>query len=39
MQNSGPKGAETSIRVRGAHGVEVAGVGRALAGMGIEVGA
>ena len=38
VQNSGPKGAETSIRVRGTSGVEVATVGRALAGMGIEVG-
>ena len=38
VQNSGPVGAETSIRVRGASGVEVATVGRALAGMGIGVG-
>jgi len=38
VQNSGPVGAETSIRVRGASGVEVASVGRALAGVGIGVG-
>jgi len=36
MQNSGPVGAETSIRVRSsARGTEVTTVGRALAGMGI----
>jgi hypothetical protein len=38
VQNSGPEGAETSIRVRGAGGVEVAAVGRAVAGMGIGIG-
>jgi len=33
VQNSGPVGAEAAIRVRGASGVEVAAVGRELAGM------
>ena len=39
VQNNGPVGAETSIRLRVPSGVEVATVGRALAGVGIGVGA
>jgi len=38
VQNSGPKGAETSIRVR-TGGMGILEAGKALAGLGIGVGA
>jgi hypothetical protein len=39
VQNSGPVGAETSIRVRGAGGGDIRGMAKALGALGIGVGA